>query len=213
MLCSRFLRPPSDRHNAIYRASEKALDGMLSAYGWALRGVMRHRLLTMTVAAGTLAATIYLADLVPKGFIPSQDIRQLSGNTEARQDISFDAMSRLQQQTASAVASDPNIEALISFMGTGNQQASVNQGRLFIRLTPRTERKMSPEQIIQGLRPKLDAVAGMRTYLTNPPLIRVGGNNSRACTSSHCNRPTSTRSIAEQRSSKSVCGCCRAFPT
>ena len=180
MLCSRFLRPPSERHNSIYRASERVLDGMLSAYGWALRGVMRHRLLTMTVAAGTLAATIYLADVVPKGFIPSQDIRQLSGNTEARQDISFDAMSRLQQQTALTVAGDPNIDAFISFMGTGNQQASVNQGRLFIRLKHRSERKLSPEQIIQELRPKLDAVAGMRTYLTNPPLIRVGGNNSRS---------------------------------
>jgi HAE1 family hydrophobic/amphiphilic exporter-1 len=153
---------------------------MLSAYGWALRGIMRHRIPTMLVAAGTLAATIYLAVLVPKGFIPSQDIRQLSGNTEARQDISFDSMSRLQQQTASAVADDPNIESFISFMGTGNQQASVNQGRLFIRLTPRAQRKLTPEQIIQQLRPKLDSVAGMRTYLTNPPLIRVGGNNSRS---------------------------------
>jgi HAE1 family hydrophobic/amphiphilic exporter-1 len=180
MLCSQFLRPPGDRHNAVYRASEKVLDGMLSAYGWALRGIMRHRVLTMISAAGTLAATIYLADLVPKGFIPSQDIRQLSGNTEARQDISFDSMYRLQQQTASAVAGNPNIEAFISFMGTGNQQASVNQGRFFIRLKHRSERQQTPEQIIQDLRPKLDAVAGMRTYLTNPPLIRVGGNNSRS---------------------------------
>src|SRR5207237_9001197 len=120
MVCGLYERPQCERHNAIYRASEKVLDRMLSAYGWALRGVMRHRLLTMTVATGTLAATIYLADVVPKGFIPSQDIRQLSGNTEARQDISFDSMYRLQQQTASTVAGDPNIEAFVSFMGTGN---------------------------------------------------------------------------------------------
>jgi HAE1 family hydrophobic/amphiphilic exporter-1 len=181
MLCSRFLRPQHNaQHNAMFRASEKVLDGMLSAYAWALRGVMRHRFVTLLGAVATLAATIYLAAVVPKGFIPSQDIRQLSGNTEARQDISFDSMARLQQQTASAVAGDPNIESFISFMGTGNQQASVNQGRLFIRLKARTERKLSPEQIIEELRPKLDAVAGMRTYLTNPPLIRVGGNNSRS---------------------------------
>ncbi len=180
MLCSQFLRPPSHQHNAVYRASERVLDGMLSAYAWALRGVMRHRFLTMLGAGGTLAATIYLAALVPKGFIPSQDIRQLQGNTEARQDISFDSMARLQQQAAAAVASDPNIEAFISFMGTGNQQASVNQGRFFLRLKPRTERKLTPEQVIEELRPKLDAVAGMRTYLTNPPLVRIGGNQSRS---------------------------------
>ena len=180
MLCSRFLRPPSQQHNAIYRTSEKMLDGVSSAYAWALRGVMRHRVITMIGAAGTLAATIYLASLVPKGFIPSQDTRQLQGNTEARQDISFDSMVRLQQQTSSTLADDPNIDAFISFMGTGNQQASVNQGRFFVRLTPRAERKLSPEQIIDELRPKLDAVAGMRTYLTNPPLIRIGGNQSRS---------------------------------
>ena len=181
MLCSRFLRQQHNaRHNAIYRASEKVLDGLLSAYAWGLRGVMRHRFATLLGAVATLVATIYLAMVVPKGFIPSQDIRQLSGNTEARQDISFDSMARLQQQTAAAVAGDPNIEAFISFMGTGNQQGSVNQGRFFVRLTPHTDRKLTPEQIIEELRPKLDAVAGMRTYLTNPPLVRIGGNQSRS---------------------------------
>src|SRR5712692_5551869 len=80
MLCGHFLRPPPEQRNAIYRASEKVLDGMRFAYAWALRGVMRHRVLTMTGAAGTLAATITLAALVPKGFIPGQDIRQLQGN-------------------------------------------------------------------------------------------------------------------------------------
>jgi HAE1 family hydrophobic/amphiphilic exporter-1 len=180
MLCSRFLRPPTDHHNAIYRASERMFDGMLSAYAWALRGVMRQRFVTMIGATAILAATIYLAVLVPKGFIPSQDIRQLQGNTEARQDISFDSMSRLQQQTAAAIKDDPNLEAFISFMGTGNQQGSVNQGRFFVRLKPRTERKLTPEQVIDELRPKLDAVPGMRTYLTNPPLVRIGGNQSRS---------------------------------
>jgi HAE1 family hydrophobic/amphiphilic exporter-1 len=180
MLCSRFLRPPSEKHNALYRASEKVLDALSSAYGWTLRAVMRHRVLTMIGAAGTLAATIYLAALVPKGFVPNQDLRQLQGNTEARQDISFDSMARLQQQAAATLADDPNIDAFVSFMGTGNQQASVNQGRFFVRLTPRTERKLTPEQVIEELRPKLDSVAGMRTYLTNPPLIRIGGNQSRS---------------------------------
>jgi len=90
---------------------------------------MRHRILTMTAAAGTLAATIYLATLVPKGFIPSQDTRQLQGNTEARQDISFEAMTHLQQEAAKALQGDPNIEEFISFMGTGNQQASVKSIR------------------------------------------------------------------------------------
>src|SRR5579863_7042414 len=182
MLCSRFLRPPTEEHNALYRASEKALDGMRSGYAWALRGVMRHRFVTMTVAAGTLAATVYLATLVPKGFIPSQDLRQLDGSTEARQDISFDAMVQQQARAAAVVATDPNVEAFMSFMGSGGgggPQQAVNQGRLFMRLKPRSERKLTPEQIIEELRPKLDAVPGIKTYLSNQPLVRIGGYQSR----------------------------------
>ncbi len=182
MLCSRFLRPPSEKHNALYRASEKVFDGMRDGYAWALRGVMRHRFLTVMAAAGTLAATVYLAGLVPKGFIPSQDLRQLDGYTEARQDISFDAMVQQQARAAAVVAADPNVEAFMSFMGAGGgggPQQSVNQGRLFMRLKPRSERKLTPEQIIEELRPKLDAVPGIKTYLSNQPLVRIGGYQSR----------------------------------
>jgi HAE1 family hydrophobic/amphiphilic exporter-1 len=181
MLCSRFLRPPNEEHGAVYRASEKVFDGMLAAYDWMLRGVMRHRLITMLAAAGTLAATVYLALLVPKGFIPPQDMRQLQGNTEARQDISFDAMVKLQQQAAAVVASNSNVEAFMSWVGgSGGTQQQINQGRFFMRLKPRRDRKATPEQIIEELRPKLDAVPGMKTYLTNPPMVRIGGNQTRA---------------------------------
>jgi HAE1 family hydrophobic/amphiphilic exporter-1 len=179
MLCSRFLKPPSEHHNKLYQASERILDGMRSLYAWTLRGVMRHRPFTMLVAAGTLAATIYLLILVPKGFIPSQDTRILNGNTEARQDISFDGMRDLQQQVAAIVAQDPNIESFASFMGAGGN-SPVNQGRFFILLKPLGQRKLTPEQVIEELRPKLAVVPGMRTFLSNPPLVRIGGMQSRA---------------------------------
>src|SRR5262249_17784235 len=90
MLCSRFLKPPGESRNALYRGSERVFEGMRAGYEWSLRGVIRHRRLTMLAAAGTFAATIYLYGVAPKGFIPSQDTGQLSGFTEAPQDISFD---------------------------------------------------------------------------------------------------------------------------
>jgi HAE1 family hydrophobic/amphiphilic exporter-1 len=179
MLCSRFLKPPSEHHNALYRASERVLEGARSIYAWSLRGVMRHRPFTMLVAAGTLAASIYMFVIVPKGFIPPQDTRVLNGNTEARQDISFDAMRDLQQRTAAIVAEDPNIESFASFMGAGNN-TPVNQGRFFILMKPLGERKLTPEQVIEELRPKLAKVPGMRSFLSNPPLVRIGGTQTRA---------------------------------
>jgi HAE1 family hydrophobic/amphiphilic exporter-1 len=179
MLCSRFLKPPDENHGALYRASERVLEGARSAYEWTLRGVMRHRFATLLVAFGTLAATVYLMIIVPKGFIPPQDTDQLNANTEARQDISFDAMKDLQQKVAAVLAQDPNIEVFSSFMGAGGN-SPVNQGRMFIKLKPRRERQLTPEQIIEELRPKLAAIPGIRTYLTNPPLVRIGGNQIRS---------------------------------
>jgi HAE1 family hydrophobic/amphiphilic exporter-1 len=180
MLCSRFLKPPSEHHNALYMASERVLDGARDAYGWMLRGVMRHRPITMLVALGTLAGTVYLLTITPKGFIPSQDTNSLQGSTEAGQDISFDAMQQLQGKVADIMAQDPNIALFGSFMGTGGMQNSpMNQGRFFIQLKPRKQRKLTPEQIIEELRPKLSAVPGVRVYLANPPMVRIGGNQIR----------------------------------
>src|SRR5207249_735756 len=126
-------------------------------------------------------ATIYLYGLAPKGFIPNQDTGQLMGSTEGTQDVSFEGMARQQQQVSAILQADPNIDAHYSSVGGGgNQSTSVNNGRLFIRLKPRDERRLTPEQVIEGLRPKMNAVPGMRTYLQNPPLVRIGGQVSRA---------------------------------
>ena len=176
MLCSRFLKPPGENHSAFYRASEGVFDGMRHAYDWTLRGVLRHRFLTLMAAAGTLVATVYLYGLVPKGFIPNQDTGQISGTTEAPQDVSYDAMVQRQQEVADILAAEPNVDAFMSSVGFG----SINTGRVFARLKPLKQRKLTPEQIIEKLRPKLDAIPGMRTYLQNPPLVRIGGMVSRS---------------------------------
>jgi HAE1 family hydrophobic/amphiphilic exporter-1 len=180
MLCSRFLKPIGERQNAFQRSSEKVFDGMRDFYGWTLGGVIRHRFLTMLTAAGTLAATMYLYGLVPKGFIPSQDTGQLSGSTEAPQDISFDGMVQRQGEAAAVIQADPDIEGYVSSVGMGGGTTSGNQGRLFMRLKPRSVRRATPEQIIERLRPKLNAIPGIRTYLQNPPLVRIGGFVSRS---------------------------------
>ena len=179
MLCSRYLRPPTEDHGALFRATERAFEAVRNAYRWTLRGVMRSRPVMMVVAVGTLVATLYLMAVVPKGFIPPTDTRTLQGQTEARQDISFDAMKTEQQKVAAIIAADPNVEVLTSFIG-GGFTASPNLGRLFMRLKSRKERKLTPEQIIDGLRPKLNALPAMRTFLTNPPQVRIGGQQTRS---------------------------------
>jgi HAE1 family hydrophobic/amphiphilic exporter-1 len=175
MLCSRFLKPPTDRHNFLYRASERVFDAWRDLYGWTLRGVVRHRFISLIGAAATLAATIYLYGFVPKGFIPSQDTNQLNGNALFQQDASYDEMLKVQRQASDVLAEDPNIEHYTIF--TNGPRAN---GYLNIRLKPRSERKLTPEQVIEELRPKLNAIPGAQQILTNPPLVRIGGYSSRA---------------------------------
>ena len=146
---------------------------------------MRHRVLTMLVAAGTLVATVYLYGLVPKGFIPNQDTGQLQGSTEAPQDISFDAMVQRQQQVADDRARTiPNIEAFSSSVGGGGggrASAAATRAASSSRLKPRAERQADAgSRSSSELRPKLNAIPGIRTYLQNPPLVRIGGQVSRS---------------------------------
>ena len=176
MLCSRFLRPPAEAHHGrIYALTERFFQGMLSTYRWTLERCLAHRPAVMAVAGLTLVATGVLFYVVPKGFIPSEDTGQIIGFTEASQDISFDSMVRHQQEVAAIVRQDPNIESFMSSVGAGGASDTQNTGRLGIMLKPRSERKLSADEIIQELRPKLATVPGMRVFLTNPPLIRVGG--------------------------------------
>jgi HAE1 family hydrophobic/amphiphilic exporter-1 len=179
MLCSRFLKHDHGRQNAFQRGSERVFDALRDGYDWTLRGVLRHRFLTMVVFVGTIAGTVYLYGHVPKGFIPDQDTGQLSGSTEGPQDISFDAMSERQQRVAQLIARDPDIAAYTSSTG-GGFGGGGNSGRLFIRLKPHDQRKSTPEQIISRLRPQLNAIPGIRAFLSNPPLIRIGGMSSRS---------------------------------
>jgi hydrophobic/amphiphilic exporter-1 (mainly G- bacteria), HAE1 family len=180
MLCSRFLKPPSEHHNWLYRASERFLDGMRDLYAWSLRGVIRHRFVMLLVAVGTLVATVYLYGVAPKGFIPDQDTGQIQGTTALPQDASFDAMVATQNQAAAILSADPNVEGFFSAVSASGNNNGANSGRLFMRLKPRSERKLTPEQVMRELRPKFDVIPGVQVFMNNPPLIRIGGQQSRA---------------------------------
>jgi len=182
MLCSRFLRPPGEvHHGAVYQATERGFIGMRRGYDLSLQWVLRHRAATMVAAGVLLVATGYLFVAIPKGFLPSEDTGQIQGSTEAAQGISFEAMKQHQQQLAQLVLKDENVLAIMSSVGGGGPSTStMNNGRLFIQLKPRLERKLNADQIIEELRPKLAVVPGIRIFMQNLPPIRIGGQLTRS---------------------------------
>jgi HAE1 family hydrophobic/amphiphilic exporter-1 len=176
MLCSRFLRPPgNERHGRFYMVLERFFDNLRKGYEKSLHFVMKHRGVTLIVTAALFVITFFLFYIIPKGFLPTEDTGQIFAITEAQQGISFEDMKKHQLEIADIIAQDPNVEAFMSSIGAGGPNAAANAGRIFMRLKPRSERKMSADQIIQDLRRKTAGVIGIRIFMQNLPPIRIGG--------------------------------------
>ncbi len=181
MLCSRYLKPPkTQQHGWLYNFLGRGLEAMNKGYEASLRWVMKHHVTTIAASVVVLVVTIYMFELVPKGFIPSEDIDQVLINTEGAQGVSFEQMVQYQQQVAAIVAKDENVEAFFSSVGVGGASQTGNSGRVFMKLKPRSERALSADQVIAALRPQLNRVPGIRVSLQNPPVIRVGGRLTRS---------------------------------
>ncbi|MBN3958203.1 efflux RND transporter permease subunit [Nostoc sp. NMS8] len=179
MLCSRFLSSPhQQRPNRLYQFLEGGFDLLLQGYDWTLKPILKYRLMTLIGSGILLVMTVYLFTIVPKGFIPTEDTGQLMANTKGAQDISFDDMRRHQQKVVDIIRKDPNIEAVDSIVGASGPNASVNSGRITIRLKPRDQRQLSADEIIQELTPKLRRVVGVKTFLRSPPAIPIGGQQT-----------------------------------
>jgi HAE1 family hydrophobic/amphiphilic exporter-1 len=178
MLCSRFLKPRHEiRHGRLYNFFESRQQGLERIYDRCLQISLRHKFATLMFSVALAAGTYYLAVIIPKGFLPSEDIDQINGTTEAIEGISFDAMVQHQHEISQILAKDPSVAYVLSSIGSGGR--TLNQGGLNIRLKPRSERPQV-DQVINELRPKLATVPGIVTYLRNDPPIRIGGLQSKA---------------------------------
>ena len=176
MLCSRFLRPSRDeRHGRFYEAVERVYQRVLGIYERSLVWVMNHRPATVAFSFAILLGTAGLYKLVPKGFLPTEDTGTIQGSTETLEGSSYDAMVEHQLAVAEVVGRNPYVDHYMSRVGQG----TTNQGQITLRLKPRSQRP-SADQIVRQLQPQLAAIPGIRTYLSVPPVIRIGGRNAKA---------------------------------
>jgi multidrug efflux pump len=165
MLCGRLLKPEVEvKHGAFFRITGRYIDNTIAAYDRQLQFVLRHRRTTLFVAVGTVAVTVLLYIVVPKGFFPLQDTGVLQGMTEGPQTASFAEMSRRQHELAELLLSDPAVESVAAFVGIDGNNATLNSGRLQVGLKPKAERgALTP--VIDRLQAKADALPGIRLWL------------------------------------------------
>ena len=179
MLCARYLHHDTTKHGLIWRAIEDGFDEMLAFYRRALDVVLRHPLITLIVFFATMALSVHLYIIIPKGFFPIQDTGLITGFAEAGQDIAPQEMGRLMVQLGEVLGKDPDIAAVGSAMGSTGSAQTANTGRFFIGLKPRDQRTTNASAIIDRLRPQLAQIEGVKLTLQPSQDITVGGRVGR----------------------------------
>jgi len=182
MMCALLLKPHKDqRHGALYNFSERIFEWILHWYEVTLVWVLRFKLPTMFVMALTIGATVYLYVTIPKGFFPQQDTGRLSGNIQADQGTSYQAMKKLLVRVATVVGEDPAISGVIAFTGgTGGSGGAANSARMFANLKNLNERTESADDVITRIRRATSKIEGGNVVLQAVQDVRVGGRASSA---------------------------------
>ncbi len=178
MMCARFLKAhdPSS-HGALYRISERGFYLLNRGYKVTLGSVLRHKLAVLLFAIVMVPVNVVLYYVVPKGFFPQQDTGRLSGTIMGDQDVSFYDMKTKTDAFIRIVKKDPAVDNVLAFVG-GN--TALNQGRMYVVLKPLNQRKISADQVIARLRPKISHIPGATLYLQSVQDLQIGGRQSNA---------------------------------
>jgi HAE1 family hydrophobic/amphiphilic exporter-1 len=173
MMCAYLLKPEKKEHGWLYRLFERGFDALLRVYEAGLKIVLRHRLITMMVMFATIALTGYFYVVIPKGFFPQQDTGLIISQSEAAQDISFQAMKERQQALQDAIMRDPAVATIGAAVGAGGGVYTANDGRVYITLKPKDQR--DPIQtVIARLRRNLANIQGITLYMQAAQDITIG---------------------------------------
>ena len=167
MMSARILRhKPESEQGRLYRWSEWCFVKSIDGYGAMVRVVLRHQFITLLVAIGTLGLTVYLYNIVPKGFFPVQDTGAILGISQAPETVSFSAMANRQQELAKVIRQDPAVENLTSFIGADGVNTTMNSGRIQITLKSLEERgDVTAADVIRRLNSKLGQVPGIQLFM------------------------------------------------
>jgi multidrug efflux pump len=166
MLCARILRAQADRHPSRFeRISEGLFDKTLAAYERGLRFVMARQTLTLIVFLVTVALTVVLYVVIPKGLFPTQDVGAVEGISVADNSVSYSAMVKRQAQLAEAILKDPNVTGLTSYVGIDGTNKTLNNGRFLIGLKAKDDRSLSASEIARNLQNETANVPGIRLFV------------------------------------------------
>ena len=182
MLAARLLPPhqaAEAKPHAVLGLFERGFNAVLDGYRHSLDWSLRHRPLILSLTLFTLFATVWLFNSMPKGFFPEEDTGQVNVTMEARPDIAYAELVKLDLQLLHLLRKNPNVAKVTTTVGLGGPNNTGNTGRLFVTLKPRSERAKLP-QVLESLRKDAKAVTGVAVYLNPVQNLRLGGRSSKS---------------------------------
>jgi len=181
MMCARLIRHrPDSERNRFDLAADRSFKWIIEQYGRTLDVVLNHQPLTLFVALTTLALTMALYVVIPKGFFPVQDVGLIQAISVGPQGASFGEMIRLQGELAKAILKDPDVEGLSSFIGVDGTNPTLNSGRFLVTLKPFSQRSLSASEIIRRLKTEVAGVAGVTLYMQPVQDLTIDASVTRA---------------------------------
>jgi multidrug efflux pump len=180
MACAKLLKTKSESHeNAFQRYSREGFDWIIEVYGKALSWVLDRQTFVLLIALGTFALTAVLYIIIPKGFFPLQDTGVIQAISEAPQSVSYAAMAERQQQLASLILKDPDVDSLSSFIGVDGTNTTLNSGRILINLKPHNHRKSDIGTVMQRIKNSTASLTGISLYMQPVQDLTIEGTVSR----------------------------------
>jgi multidrug efflux pump len=180
MACAKLLKHEPEAHeNAFQRYSREGFDRIIEVYGRMLNWVLDRQTLVLFVALGTFALTAVLYIIIPKGFFPLQDTGVIQAISEAPQSVSYAAMAERQQQLASAILKDPDVDSLSSFIGVDGTNTTLNSGRILINLKSHDQRKADITTIMRRIQNSTASLTGITLYMQPVQDLTIEGTVSR----------------------------------
>src|SRR6478609_160286 len=180
MACAKLLKPKTEmRENAFQRYSREGFDKIIEIYGRALNWVLDRQTFVLFIALGTFVLTAVLYIVIPKGFFPLQDTGVIQAISEAPQSVSYAAMAERQQQLASIILKDPEVESLSSFIGVDGTNTTLNSGRILINLKPFDRRKSNVTTIMRRIKDATASLTGIGLYMQPVQDLTIEGTVSR----------------------------------
>ena len=181
MMCAQLLKGHVEpKEPAVSRGFSWGIDGIVELYRITLEWVLRHQRATLLVTCLTLAITVWLYIIAPKGFLPDQDTGLVTAVLEAEPQVSFTELSSVQQQVADAVKKDPAVAGVVAVAGVGTLNTTPNVASLKIILKQRNERTELVGPIIKRLTKVANAVPGVTVYFQSVPDVQIATRTSRA---------------------------------